>query len=166
MVELKKAYNTDDNKEKLNDFSVIPPGEYTAEIIKSEMKQNQNKTGYYLALRWKIIKGDHKGKLLFNNLNLVHPNPVASQIADKALNSICAACNKLGVKDSEQLHGIPVVLVVALKKATETRPASNDIKGYIEYKPSTTMNRPPEATSGASSEATSENSEADFWDKQ
>jgi hypothetical protein len=130
MARLPIAANTEGNNETLDDFSPVPAGDYIAMITKSEYKETKAKNGHYLQLMWKIISGEKKGRVLFDNLNLDNPNEVAVNIANKALNSICKACDKVGVQDSEELHGIPVKLTVAVQQATATNPASNNIRAY------------------------------------
>lgn len=130
MARLIKPANTNGNQEVLNDFTPVPPNDYKVIITKSEFKKTKAGTGHYLSLQMKIIEGEYKGRILFENLNLDNPNPTAVEIANKALNTICKACNKVGVQDSEELHGIPMIATVAVTEATKTRPASNDIKFY------------------------------------
>lgn len=148
MARLPQAANTEGNDEGLQDFTPLPFGKYVAVIKKSEWKQTKAKTGNYLELQWEVIEGDYKGRLLFDRLNLDNPNPVAVQIANKALNSICKACDLVGVEDSEEIHEIPVLLDVRVQEATEQNPASNNIRGYE----SPTGNRPEEATTEAGTE--------------
>ena len=107
MAKLPQPANTSENKEGLTDFSAIPAGKYPMMLIKSEFKQTKAKDGHYLDCRFKVIDGERKGKLLFEKFNLDNPNPVAVEIANKAVNSLSAACGKVGVEDSEELHGIP-----------------------------------------------------------
>jgi len=133
MAQLPNVANTGSNTEKMDDFTPIPAGAYNALIKKSEFKQTKAKTGHYLQLQLVIIDGEFKGRVLFERLNLDNPNPTAVQIANKALNSICDACGKVAVEDSEELHGIPMQVKVGLTVATPTQPASNEIKFYGPY---------------------------------
>lgn len=130
MVQLAKAANTPENKEQMGDFTPVPAGKYPAMIIKSQYKETKAKTGHYLQFDIKITQGEHAGRLLFERLNLDNPNPVAVEIANKTLNTISHACGKIGVMDSDELHGIEMLLTVIKNEATETQPANNDIKFY------------------------------------
>jgi len=133
MAQLPWMANTDGNTEGMTDFSPLPSGKYNAQIVKSEYKETKKKDGHYLSLQLKILDGTYKDRVLFENLNLDNPNPVAVEIANKALNSICQACGAVGVEDSEELHGIPMMIKVRLKPKTATQPPSNDILFYEEY---------------------------------
>jgi hypothetical protein len=132
MARLPSPANVPGNDQTLDDYTPLPSGNYTAMVVQSEFKETKAKTGHYLQLRWKVIEGEFKDRLIFDNLNLDNPNPVAVEIARKRLNTICKAAGKVGVEDSEELHGIPVDLTVKLKKGDAQNPDSNDISGYKE----------------------------------
>jgi len=130
MARLPLRANTEDNKEGLDDFTAIEAGSAPAFIKSSQYKQTKAKNGYYLMLVWKIADGPHKGRQLFDNLNLDNPNPIAVEIANKSLNSICQAMGKVGVEDSEELHGIPIMITWKVTPATPQNPPGNSITAY------------------------------------
>jgi len=133
MAKLPGSFDSSE-KEKMGDFDAVPADEYTAKITKSEMKENSKKTGNYLKLTLTITEGKFKNRLLFSNLNLDHPNATAVEIAEKELATICEACGKISIDDSDELHGIEMTVKVSLKPATSQYPASNDIKNYKPLK--------------------------------
>jgi len=118
-----------------DDRTPLEPGRYVATIVKSEMKKTKANTGHYLSLRFKVAEGPKKGRLVFTNLNLDNPNPVAVEIANKQLNSIKVACGfgVTDVEDSEELHGIPMELAVTISPGNAQYPPSNEISGYYPY---------------------------------
>ena len=114
-----------------NPFAPIPAAWYLAEITKSEMKNTNDKTGKYLAITYKVIEGEHEGRLVYTNLNLVNKSETAVKIARSDLKAICAACGHDGeLEDSEDLHGIPHAIKVSIKPETSQWPAKNEIKGF------------------------------------
>jgi len=117
-------------EEELGSFDPIPAGEYVAMIVKSEMKETSNKLGEYLSLQFKVTEGEFKNRVLFTNLNLKNQNEQTVQIARKALTSICKACGIVSIEDSEELHGIEMLIKVTIKKATPDFPAGNEIKNF------------------------------------
>ena len=139
MVQLPDTYNTEDNNEQMADFTAIPTGKYIAIIVKSEMKTTRDQTGNYLKLELKIIDGKHKGRIVFDMLNLVNQNSQTMQIANNILNTICNACGKVSVQDSLELHNIPMNITVGIKPATNTYDASNIVKHYAKYDNATAM---------------------------
>lgn len=131
MAQLMQTANVEGNNEKMGDFSAIPAGEYIAQIVKSEWKDTKAGDGKFIQFQIKILEGEFTGRVLFDRLNLVNPNPVAVEIANKGLNSMCDACGLVGVDDSEQLHGIPMNVVVKVEPATPSYPESNSIVNYF-----------------------------------
>jgi hypothetical protein len=96
-----------------------------------------------------VLDGPHKGKVVFNLLNLDNPNPVAVEIATKELNSICQAMGKAGVEDSNELHNIPVVLTLKVTAGTSQFAPKNEITGYKQASgnfslPSEPVSAPPQ----------------------
>lgn len=110
--------------------TVLPPGKYIAHITKSEIKPTSAGTGTMLALTFVVLDGAHKGRNLWANLNIRNPNATAQEIAEKQLSAICHATGVIQLQQTEQLHERPLVITVAVRKATEQYPESNDIKGY------------------------------------
>lgn len=94
------------------EYEVIPAGEYLAEITASEMAENSARNGHYLKLELTILDGDQAGRKVFDRLNLQNPNRTAVEIAERTLNAICVVVGKMAVQQSEELHGIPMVIKV------------------------------------------------------
>lgn len=119
----------DPNTEKTPSRDPIPAGEYVATITESVMKDNQAGTGQYLALSFQIAEGPHEGRFAWANLNLVHTNEKAVQIARSELAELCKALGILSPKDSADLHDKPVLIRLVIKKDRDGNPR-NEIKGF------------------------------------
>lgn len=114
-----------------NSFDPIPAGWYNAVIDESEMKPTRDGSGAYLALRFNIIDGQYAGRKVFTRLNLRNQNPVAQDIAQKQLSTICHAVNVLQIQDSSQLHALPLqIRVKVTTDPTGQYEPSNEISGY------------------------------------
>jgi len=112
-------------------FAPIPAGWYPAEIIKSELKNTKDKTGKYISLCFKVLEGEHEGRMIFTNLNIINKSDVAVKIARSDLKAICEAVEHTGeLEDTEDLHNIPLAMKVSVKPETSQWPAKNEIKGY------------------------------------
>ena len=83
---------------------LLPAGKYRAQIVESEMRVTKNGMGQFLWLMLDILEGEHKGRKIFDQLNLVNPNPTTVEIAQRTLSAICHATGKMHVSDSEELH--------------------------------------------------------------
>ncbi len=108
----------------------VPAGKYVAMITETEMKPTKAGNGNYLQATFEIIEGDFKGRLLWARLNLDNPNAQAVAIARAELSAICRAVGVLQPKDSVELHNLPLVISVRLKKRSDSDEMSNEIKGY------------------------------------
>ena len=125
----------------------VPAGDYVATVTDSEIKPNKAGTGEYLSLSFRIEDGDHAGRFVWANLNLVHPNEKAVQIARAELAGLCKAVGVLNPKDSADLHNIPVLIRVVLDKDRDGNPR-NVVKGF---KPA--ASQPPKPAAPAKAEA-------------
>jgi hypothetical protein len=111
-------------------FEPIPAGKYLAAIIASETKPTKSGGGSYLELTLSILDGEYKGRQLWSRLNLRNSNATAVKIARGDLSAICRAINVMQPKDSVDLHNLPLVINVKLKKRTDNDELTNEIKGY------------------------------------
>ncbi len=112
-------------------FEPAPESDYSLQIIRSEMKETNAGTGQYLELRIQILDEPFTGKLIFERLNLINPNPTAVKIANRTLADICIACGTQEIEDSEELHGIEFKghVVIDVDESGEY-PPQNAVKKY------------------------------------
>ncbi len=118
--------------EPTSSFDPIPAGQYVAVITDSQMKANKAGTGSLLQLTFQITEGEYANRLLWARLNLDHPNATAVQIARADLSAICRAVGVLAPQDSVELHNLPLVIHVRVKKRADTGELVNEIKGYAK----------------------------------
>ena len=133
MALLNLNFSQDEVKNAQSDnFGPIPAGNYTAEITRSEVKQTKDGRGSYLSLSLKVLEGDHAGRLIFQNITLTNANATAQTIGRASLAQLAGACGILSLQDSEQLHGIPVGIRVAIEtdKSGQYEPR-NTIKKFF-----------------------------------
>ena len=113
------------------DYGTIPSGYYTAIIVASDRKQTKSGNGSYIELEHQICEGEYQGKTLWARLNLDNPNPIAVKIANQHMAQIRHATGKLKVKDSSELHDIPMLIRVELEMAGAKRERDgNEIKEW------------------------------------
>ena len=113
-------------------FDPLPAGKYLAAVTESEMKPTKSGNGSYLQLTFTILDGEYKNRVLWARLNLNNPNATAVKIARSELSAICHAVGVLQPKDSVQLHNLPLVITVKLKKREDTGSLTNEVKGYAK----------------------------------
>jgi len=111
-------------------FEPIPAGKYLAAITESEMKPTKNGSGSYLQMTFTILEGEYKNRILWARLNLNNANATAVKIARSELSAICHAVGVLQPKDSVELHNIPLLITVKVKKRSDNDELTNEVKGY------------------------------------
>jgi hypothetical protein len=111
-------------------FEPIPAGKYLAAIIASELKATKKGGGNYLELSFQILEGQYRNRVLWARLNLDNQNPTTVQIAKAELSAICRAVGVMTPRDSQDLHNLPLVISVRLKKRDDTGELANEVKGY------------------------------------
>ena len=127
MAKLPSVFNASKHDGRMG-FNTIPAGRYKMRIVKSEMKKTKDGNGQYANLTAKVVDGQHKGSVIFIRLNLVNQNDEAVRIAQNELATLCEACKKSTIKDTEELHGIDFYADVGIKPADSNYPESNVIK--------------------------------------
>jgi len=111
-------------------FDPIPAGKYLAAITESEMKATKTGAGSYLQMAFTVLDGEYKNRMLWARLNLNNPNATAVKIARSELSAICHAVGVMQPRDSVELHNIPLLITVKVKKREDTSELTNEIKGY------------------------------------
>ena len=111
-------------------FEPIPADKYLAVVTASQMKETKAGDGHYLELTFQVIEGEYKGRNLWARLNLDNANETAVKIARAELSAVCRAVGEMTPKDSHELHDLPLVVSVKLKKRDDTGEMTNEIKGY------------------------------------
>jgi hypothetical protein len=114
-----------------DDYSLIPPGRYLAQVIESKLDDTRNGTGQILTLTFEIMEGEFERRRVWERLNIVNANPDAQRIAQQSLKRLCDASGAGAINDSEELHFKPVVIDVGIRqdKSGQYRD-QNSIKGY------------------------------------
>jgi len=112
------------------DFDPVPAAKYVAMIIDSEVRPTKAGTGSYLQLKFQILEGEFKDRLVWARFNLDNPNPKAVQIAQAELSALCRAINVMVFQETADLHNLPVVINVKCKKRQDSDEYQNEIKGY------------------------------------
>ena len=147
------AQTFDANSVEPSNFDVFPAGKYLSQIVSSEMRPTKDGRGQYLFLELDILEGQFAGRKLFDRLNLVNDNPDTVDIATRTLSSICRATGQMQVKDSEQLHLIPLIADVRVRPPKGQYGESNSIR-YLPRNAAAPATRAPGAYASAPAPAT------------
>lgn len=113
------------------EYKPLPAGEYVAMIVESSLENTKAGTGQYLKMKFQIVDGEHKGRAIFDNLNINNPNQKAIEIARGRLSAICHAVNRLQIQASEELHNLPLKIKVGLEPNMNNDGFNNIIKAVM-----------------------------------
>lgn len=94
----------------------LPEGQYKAIITESDYQPNKNGTGDYLRFVWTVTEGQFLHRGMADYLNIVHANAAAEEIAKRKLAAICLAVGKQKFRNTMELHGVPVLITVGMRK--------------------------------------------------
>jgi len=131
LVDLRnKGYDSKEDYGTYGTPEPVPIDDYKVMIVQSEDFDTKSGTGVRTQLVFEIIEGPHKGRKLFENLNLINENPIAVRIARAELSAICVACGGLKPQATEELHHIPMIAKVGQKKREDTGDMQNTIKKF------------------------------------
>ncbi len=122
-----------DSSDLWTGFEALPAGEYKVQIIDSDLVETKAGDGQYIKLVYEVI-GDarYNGRKVFDNLNIVNPSVDAVRIGKQKLNTICALVGLKTIKDTAQLHGKTMTILVAVGKNKMTGDDTNVIKKYMD----------------------------------
>lgn len=137
--------------EPSDELDPIPAGKYVAVIVDSEMKPTKSGGGSYLQLTFQIVEGEYANRLFWVRLNLDNPNATAVEIARRELSAICRSVGVLVPTDSTDLHNLPCVIHVRVKRRNDTGELQNEIKGYSKRE--SAASKPIETSAAPSTDA-------------
>ena len=116
---------------KRDTFTLLPAGQYVAQIVDSEIVPLNSGNGSALKLTFQVLTEGHAGRKVWARLNVVHSNPMAEKIAQEELREILEAAGLARMNDSVELHNKPMSIRVKIRvdESGKYEP-QNEIKGY------------------------------------
>lgn len=144
-------------------FDPLPVGKYEVIVTNSDVKRTRDGGGSYIWLELTVCDGgQYNGRKIFTNITLTNSGPKAAQaieIGQKQLSGLCHAAGKLKIDDTSELHDIPIIADLKIKKDTTGRYSdSNEVKAFLkpgeQEKPKTNGNGTAPARQPATSGAT------------
>jgi hypothetical protein len=114
-----------------NDFSLLPAGDYVAQVTESAIEPLKSGNGQCLKLTVTVLQEGYNGRKIFCRLNVQHSNPTAEQIAQQQLRELCDAIGVVRMQDTTELHNKPFVARVKIRKSTDPQYTDqNEISGF------------------------------------
>lgn len=101
--------------EPQKDFEPISPGKYPVLIEAAECKQTKAGNGFYLKLTLSVLDGQHKGRKVWDNINIENPSAQCVEIGLKTLAALGQAIGIPKLKDESQLLNQVAIAHVKVK---------------------------------------------------
>ena len=116
----------------VQDFPVIPPGDYPVKIDKSEMKMNSKKTGHFLEVAMTVLAPPEGtvglegtiGRKLWGRMNLDNPSQACAEIAHREAAALWRSLGIPRIKDTQEILGGMLIACVKVKDG------SNEVRTY------------------------------------
>lgn len=141
-----------DNIDPNQSFDPLPPSKYAMRVTATESKPTKAGDGAYMQVELEIDENhhpEHKGRKVWDRLNLWNKNTTAAEIAQRQLKALVLACGLHSVADSSELHGHTVLVKIKVRPANAGYDATNEVAGYEPISGSQQAPRPA-VTSGGS----------------
>jgi len=101
--------------EAATDIDVYPPGKYPVLIKKAEVRETKKGNGHFIALELQILDGPHKGRILFDNINIDNPSEQCVEIGMRTFSALGRAIGLQAITNTDQLLNQIVVAHVKVK---------------------------------------------------
>lgn len=111
-------------------FGALPAGRYRVIVDNLEMKRNSKDTGDLIKVTYKVLAGEHKGRLIWGYFNYRHVNPQAQNIGHGQLKRFLAAVGQTEALADEAAFYRAAKDKVLVIDLVEKEDDKNDIKGW------------------------------------
>ena len=98
-------------------FEPLPPGWYPAYVRETE-ELTSAAGNQYLKVEFECTGADHSGRRVWENINWKHSTPSTAQTGQRIFSDLARACGLASCKDSEELHGLHLDILVKVEAGT------------------------------------------------
>ena len=121
-----------DTTDQYQGFEPLPAGEYKVQIVDSDIVTPKSGNGSMIKFTYEVIADPQfDGRKIFDNIIIEHSSVEAERIGKQKLNTICALTGVKALKDTAQLHGKAMALLVSVKDNNGEK--QNVIKKYLPF---------------------------------
>jgi hypothetical protein len=115
-------------------FDVFEAGPQPMEFTESDIVPTKAGTGKLLKYKLRITQGDFEDRLIFGQMNLQNPNPVATKIGQEEFRAAREVTGVLEPEDTQDLHFKEFTGFVKITPAKGDYAAKNEIDWGKTYK--------------------------------
>ena len=113
-------------------FEPLPAGEYKVQITDSDIVTPKSGNGSMIKFTYEVIADPtFDGRKIFDNIIIEHSSVEAERIGKQKLNTICALTGVKALKDTAQLHGKAMAVLLSVKDNNGEK--QNVIKKYLPF---------------------------------
>lgn len=126
----------DFTNDKDTSFGPIPAGRYVVICDSAEEKTAQSGKGVYVKCKFRVLKGEYEGRIVFQNFTLVNDSVEAAQIGRGQIKSFLqkAKAKSLVMKNASDLIGLSATANVKIRAGENGYEDSNTISHFLETK--------------------------------
>ena len=135
------SFNCND-VEDMDVFEPMPDGtQAISEIIESDYTGPNEKGTRQAMVRFEVIDGEYQGHKAYRYMTMVCPSSkvnkngqnLAELIGSNELREVCEACGKASITQTEELHGIPVLVTYGRDLPNAKGQIFNNVKSVNSY---------------------------------
>lgn len=112
------------------EYEPIPEGNYILKALDAVEKKTA-KGGVMITAKFEVVKGEHAGRLLWQNFNTVNVSDTAQTIGRQQLVAWATACGYPLENETDRLLGKSFAASVGISPPKGSFPASNNIKAFL-----------------------------------
>lgn len=121
-----------DATDQYQGFEPLPAGEYKVQITDSDIVTPKSGNGSMIKFTYEVIADPQfDGRKIFDNIIIEHSSVDAERIGKQKLNTICVLTGVKSLKDTAQLHGKTLTLLISVKDYNGDK--QNIIKKYLPF---------------------------------
>ena len=137
-----------DATDQYQGFEPLPAGEYKVQITDSDIVTPKSGNGSMIKFTYEVIADPQfDGRKIFDNIIIEHSSVEAERIGKQKLNTICALTGVKALKDTAQLHGKAMSLLISVKDNQGEK--QNVIKKYLPFNDREQEEEAPEETNSS-----------------
>lgn len=120
-----------DDYDAPTDFEIIPEGtEVRMKCTEAEDKETST-GGEMVACTFQIVEGEHKGRKIWTNFNIVNKSEKAQNFGRRMLSGWARACGRPNAKSTDELLEKPFWCKLGIEKGTGQYKDKNVIASYL-----------------------------------
>jgi hypothetical protein len=113
-------------------FESLPAGEYKVQISDTDIVTPKSGNGKMIKIVYEVVAdAQYDGRKIFDNIIVEHSSADAERIGEQKLNTIMALTKVKEMKDTAQLHGKTLTLLLGVKEYNGEK--QSFVKKYLPF---------------------------------